>query len=208
MFEYIDHIVYAVHDLHKAIIYFENETGIKVQEGGRHINHGTHNALIKIGERSYLEFIAKDPMLSSPVAGTWMGLDHLQKDKITRWSLASRNIDADAQIINQYNNRLGLIKEGSRKKSDGTMLYWQMSNVLPDPEIDVIPFLLDWKDSEHPTTGIPLECKIIDFRIFSPNQQKTKTLFQNLAFKNEVGKRSALGLELVLETPKGIFELA
>lgn len=207
MFEKIDHIVYAVKDLDQAVSDFEQETGIKVASGGQHLDHGTHNALIRIGERSYLEFIAKDPNLDQPQEGAWMGLDVLQGNKITRWSLATSQISTDAQLINARHPDLGIVKEGSRMKKDGTLLKWKMSNVLPNPEVDVIPFLLNWEASVHPTKGLPLACGIIDFKIVANNKDELVPLFDKLGARCSMMSGAESKIELVLGTPKGHFAL-
>ncbi len=207
MLEEIDHIVYAVNDLSQAVSDFQNMTGLKVSAGGQHLVHGTHNALIRIGERTYLEFIAKDPSLTSPSEGTWMGLDLLEEEKITRWSLGTSRITEDAKLIKAFNPNLGIVTEGSRVKNDGTLLQWQMSNVLPAPEIDAIPFLLDWGDSVHPTEGLALECGIIDFKIITNSKEELVPLFDNLGVRCSVESGDKSKIELILGTPKGHYTL-
>ncbi len=58
---HLDHILYAVPDLQKGIDDFEKLTGVRPVYGGKHLNLGTHNALVSLGEEVYFELIAPDP---------------------------------------------------------------------------------------------------------------------------------------------------
>jgi hypothetical protein len=57
----IDHLVYGVPDLAEAIDVIAQQTGVRARFGGRYPGRGTHNALISLGHRQYLEIIALDP---------------------------------------------------------------------------------------------------------------------------------------------------
>ena len=57
----IDHLVIGVADLDAGIREFEELTGIRPAYGGEHPNLGTHNALISLGNRTYLELLAPRP---------------------------------------------------------------------------------------------------------------------------------------------------
>ncbi len=208
MFNYIDHIVYAVTDLAFATEEFSNRTGLKVIGGGQHLDQGTHNALIRLDERTYLEFIAKDSSLSSPLSGTWMGLDLIKENKITRWSLGSNRISEEAKMISDFNNELGILKEGSRAKSNGTELKWRMTNVIPTPEVDVVPFLLDWGTSVHPTEGLTKACAIIDFKIYTNQKAELTKIYDALHLNLKIEESDSPRIELVLGTPKGQVTLS
>jgi len=61
----IDHIILGVADLDQGIETFEQLTGVRPVYGGRH-PVGTHNALVSLGGRTYLEIIAVQPGASPP----------------------------------------------------------------------------------------------------------------------------------------------
>jgi len=207
MYEQIDHIVYAVNDLRAATAKFSNETGLKVFTGGLHPDQGTHNALIRIGDRTYLEFIAIDDKIEATHSHTWMGLDHLHDNKITRWCLRSDNVERDAALLGIYKPELRKIIMGSREKSDGTMLNWLMTTVLPAPEVEVAPFLIDWKKSVHPTVGLPLDCSIKSLRIEHTENQILTKLLSQLSCPSEVEASLVSSIRLSLDTPKGVYTI-
>ena len=57
----IDHLVIGVAELDAGVRQFEELTGIRPAFGGEHPDLGTHNALISLGDRTYLELLAPRP---------------------------------------------------------------------------------------------------------------------------------------------------
>ena len=61
MLRFVDHLVYSTPDLDEGIHLVEQLFGTDVTPGGRYENWGTRNALVSLGEASYLEIISPDP---------------------------------------------------------------------------------------------------------------------------------------------------
>lgn len=207
MLQKVDHIIYAVADLDQSVKKFKEATDLQVFPGGEHQDRGTHNAILRIGDKTYLEFLAKKKSSQPFHSQTWMGLDLLQEDKITRWSLASDNVEQESLFLKKFKEPLANIVIGSRAKKDGSMLNWLMTSSMPAPEVEPAPFLIDWKNSVHPTAELPLQCKIKSFSIEHSESDLLKKLLEKLACPLEVYTANESSLKLTLETPKGIFTL-
>lgn len=203
MFQNIDHIVYAVANLELSIEKFKKATGLEVYAGGEHPDWGTHNAIVRIGEQTYLEFLAKKKTGQPVHNQTWMGLDFLDGDKITRWALASKDVEQDVKYLQKYKQELATIVIGSRAIDEHKMLNWLMTTVLPSPEVEPAPFLIDWKKSEHPTSAIPQNCSIKSFIIEHAESEVLKKLLEKLQCPIEIYPSHTTQLKLVLDTPKG-----
>ncbi len=201
----LDHIVYCVPDLKIAMAAFSEKFGIPIPFGGQHLTQGTHNAIMNLGEGCYLEFLAIDKFNTSIQAPRWMGIDLLESQKITRWALKTKNIFADAVVLKQADFTHHEIKKGSRKTPDGNTLKWELIVPLGKPEVDVLPFMVDWKDSIHPTVNLPDICKLKAIRLTHPDGNKLTPILNELGLDLEIGVGEETRIEIEVETPNGAF---
>src|SRR5690242_7586557 len=94
----IDHLVYAVRSLPAAIDDVADRFGVRARAGGKHVGLGTHNALLALGPRTYLEIIAPDPGQPEPSLPRPFGLDRVMHGRLAGWALACDDIDTAALI--------------------------------------------------------------------------------------------------------------
>ena len=71
----LDHIVIAAASLDAGIAWVAAQLGAEPVPGGAHAAMGTHNALLRLGPRCYLEVIAVDPSAPAPSRPRWFALD-------------------------------------------------------------------------------------------------------------------------------------
>jgi len=71
----LDHIVIGCATLDDGIDWVEQQLGARPVPGGQHVAMGTHNALLRLGARAYLEVIAIDPDGVTPAGPRWFSLD-------------------------------------------------------------------------------------------------------------------------------------
>jgi len=57
----LDHIVVTAASLQEGIDYVRDALGVEMQAGGEHEHMGTHNCLLKLGDKLFLEVIAANP---------------------------------------------------------------------------------------------------------------------------------------------------
>ncbi len=145
----LDHLVYAVPNLTEACAAFAKTTGVTPTPGGQHLGRGTHNALVGLTNGAYLEFIAADPAQPAPEHGRWMGVDLVTAPTLTRWAIRNVDIEAFAKTLHTHRPDLSHLTEGSRRTTAGHTLAWRMTQPQPGPAVELIPFALDWSDSDN-----------------------------------------------------------
>ena len=72
----LDHIVFGSFTLEEGTEFVENILQAKLSDIGYHKDMGTHNRVIRISERVYLEVIAIDPKISNLNNRKWFNLDN------------------------------------------------------------------------------------------------------------------------------------
>jgi len=204
----LDHLVYAVPDLEVALDWFEDAFGIRPVFGGCHLNKGTKNALLNLGEQSYLEIIAVDQANKNFSAPRWMGVDGIIKPTLTRWAIKSTDLTSDSAVIRKYNSEMGAIAEGERKTSDGKLLAWEMVMPLAEPVVEPIPFMVDWQRSAaHPTDNMPQQFELLSLEFTHPQPAICSPVLKELGLNIEVVKSDKVSITARIKTPKGIVKL-
>lgn len=205
----VDHLVYCVPNLEKGIDELSEKLGVRAVIGGKHIYQGTKNALIKIGAKCYLEILAVDEENLTITGERWMGIDLISEAKLTRWSTNILNLNEDRKIVADYNSKLAQFKEGSRLTPDGQQLQWVMSTPLAEPEVEPVPFLLDWsKSAVHPTDALEDSCQLLDLIIGLPAQASSvKDCLLKLAAPIKLIESAEPKISAIISSPKGIVEI-
>lgn len=157
----------------------------------------------------YLELLAADNDNLKVPPPRWMGVDLLSKNQITRWAVHSDSLTKDSVILKSYHPEMGRIQAGSRNAADGSHLQWQLSMPLPHPEVELVPFVLDWSTTDkHPSELLPdMECKLVELYGTHPNPEKYVSIFKDLKYDFQIKKADVISLHLILNCPNGIVEI-
>jgi len=146
----LDHLVLATADLFRTVRRFADATGIDPVEGGRHARWGTRNFLVGLGGTAYLELLGPDPEAErAPV------FDFEGPERLITWAIHPADVDGVLVTAREAGVDLGQIGALSRETPDGELLSWRVSTP-PDYLYDgLVPFLIDWGSTPHPTTNLP-----------------------------------------------------
>src|SRR5688572_4444574 len=97
----VDHIIHATNDVDSSSDHFEELLGVRADPGGRHPAWGTRNALIALGDSTYLEIFGPDPE-KSPEQGRPFDLDRLHSPKLVTWTAVATDLD---QLVKRARRR-------------------------------------------------------------------------------------------------------
>ena len=219
----IDHLVYGAPELGSAVARLEELLGVAAAAGGRHEGRGTHNALLALGDDTYLEVIAPDPSQPAPSGPRPFGLDHLTERRLVTFAVhaANRPPDRDrdresaARRLERWRRRAlqrgydpGPVKTGGRRRPDGTELNWHLCQHPELPFDGTVPFLIDWGATRSPAMTTPGGCRLLELEVGHPRPEAVRAALRALEVAVPVRSNPAPRLQATLTTPRGRVVLA
>ena len=163
----LDHVILGVPDLEQAVAGFEARTGVRPAIGGSHPGRGTRNALVSLGDGSYLEIIAPDPSQRSDLPMV-VQLRQLVRPALVGWAIGTQ----DPARLKRQLERSGISTDepepGGRVTPDGTSLRWETFGAV-GMNRDSDPFFIRWVDqARHPSRTAPSGCRLLAFTARGP----------------------------------------
>ena len=208
----LDHLVVAATTLADGIDYIAETCGVAPVAGGKHLAMGTHNALLSLGERTYLEIIAVDPEGGKPSRPRWFDLDNIalqaelvERPRLVHWVARTTGIDAAAARCPLPLGTIHAMARGDYR--------WRIT--IPDdgsrPMRGVLPTLIQWDVPQHPAERLPRSG--ISLLQLAASHFEPKPIRAALA---ALGLQDALALTFdrevrlaaMLRTPRGIVTLS
>ncbi|MGY6275390.1 VOC family protein [Methylomonas sp. MgM2] len=179
---YLDHIVITAASLQAGVEFVEQTLGVRLQTGGKHPRMGTHNCLLKLGEKLYLEVIAVDPDALKPRHPRWFQLDRIdysQSIRLATWVARTNDVKMATTVSPMP---LGKIESMSRGP-----LNWLIT--IPEdgslPLKGIVPTLIQWPDSVHPATLLPESgCALVKLEGFYPEPNQVLTILKFIGFED------------------------
>lgn len=150
----LDHLVVAAATLEQGEDYFEARLGVRPLRGGKHVAMGTHNSLLKLGEKTYLEVIAVDPEGVAPGRARWFGLDAAA----LRTEAQPRLIHCVARTDDIFAARRACTVDcGEVHAMTRGAFEWRITIPADGhlPGGGLLPTLIQWADERHPADAMP-----------------------------------------------------
>lgn len=206
-----DHLVIAAADLPSGVAWLEERLNVSLDQGGSHQAMGTHNALLRLGETSYLEVIAINPEAPAIGRKRWFDLDTplmqqklRERPRLIHWVARTTQIEI---LSNRCPEPIGVVTPMSRGQ-----LEWKIT-IPEDGELacgGLIPSLIQWPEGEHPISSLPDRgCRLQKFSACCPHPERIEQALFVLGLSGElelkVDRESRLIAEI--ETPTGLVLL-
>ena len=203
----IDHLVYACADLQRGIAEIEQMLGVRAAFGGRHPMWGTHNALIALGPRTYLELIAPDVERAPAAEARPFGLDRVARSHLIAWAANSAALDAQRGEAARRGVHLGEVQSGRRRRPDNVMLGWRLTDLRCVMGDGLVPFLIDWGTSPHPASAAPQGATLVGLRAEHPEPERIRKMMSVLELDLQVDRGQRQALIATIRCPKGNVDL-
>jgi Glyoxalase-like domain len=202
----IDHLVYATPDLEATIAELQRR-GLAHSPGGPHVGLGTRNALADLGGGGYLEVIGPDPEQPEPARPRPFGIDGLREPRLVAWAVRVTDLDAAVAAARSRGHDPGAGRDMARVRGDGVRLAWRLT---PPPSAvpEVVPFLIAWGDTEHPSRTAARGARLESFTAAHPDPAGVGQRLAALGVTDlTVGPAPTPALRAVIATPSGRVEL-
>ena len=203
----LDHLVYAVPDLDAAVASLAERLSVRAAPGGKHLGLGTHNALLALGNRAYLEVIAPDLAQPPPDRPRPFGLDTLSHPRLVTWAVKAADIESRVKKARAAGYDPGNLIALSRDLPDGGRLEWRLTYAEKPVGDGLVPFLIDWGSAPHPSKSAPEGCTLLALRGEHPRPGMIRALLQALEVDLALTEGPTPALIATLQTPRGEIEL-
>ena len=203
----LDHLVYATPDLAIGIDAIEKLLGLRASPGGQHPGLGTRNALVALGPSSYLEIIGPDPDQPRPAGRLRFGIDDLKAPRIVTWVAKGTDLEKVARTAAERGVGLGPVIPGSRRRPDGVVLAWRYTDPNTVIADRIVPFLIDWGTSPHPSASATRGATLVGVRAEHPEPERVRQMLDVLGLDLRVQKGTAPAIIATIDSPRGRVEL-
>jgi hypothetical protein len=192
----LDHLVVGIRSLPEGIAQFEQLTGVTAGVGGKHPGRGTENALISLGDGTYLEILAPQPGATlSPQDQTLLGLDRLT---IIDWAVSVPEVDGAMAALRSAGFAASPAQPGARLTPAGERLDWT-TFALRETDIGSAPFFIRWSpNAPHPSTTAPAGCSLDRLVVQDPASQKLAIALKALDVSRVTIAQGRLHIEAAL----------
>ncbi len=204
----IDHLVFACADLAQGNDWAEAALGVPAQPGGKHVLMGTHNRLLRLGPRVYLELITIDPEGAAQRA-RWFGLDtDAVRAKMARgpfvltWVVACGDVQAAAAQLPEAGEVIAAARGA---------FSWRIT-VPADGRLNfdgVLPTLIEWEGTAHPCDGLEDRgCTLLELRLAHPQAEALRPRLDALQVAGPLVLRAGEpAIVARVQSPNGVVEL-
>jgi hypothetical protein len=199
----IDHLVYATPDLAATVEQLGRRLGLTPKPGGQHAGIGTRNFLAALGDGAYLEVIGPDPEQPEPEWPRPFGIDQLTEARLVTWAARVTDLAEVVEQARAAGHDPGPVVPLSRTRPDGVLLEWQLTFPTSDADGGLVPFLIDWGDSPHPSETAAPGLRLRSFAGVHPDPALVQAKLAALGQRLPVAEGAAPALRAVVEAPAG-----
>jgi len=211
--QHLDHIIWAAPDLEYATRHFETLTGVRPQYGGRHASGLTHNALVGLGGRCYLEILSPTgPDASHDDDWSRFARATPEPRLLTYCMRSPHPLHELGSLAAALGCSGGAVAANGRTTPEGVALRWQWLAPQQASFGRAFPFFIDWQNSPHPAESFAAAqpdaaIRLASFAVGHPAAASLEALLTRLGSPIDTYAAIDLEFRLHLDTPRGTVTL-
>ena len=198
---HIDHLVWYGADLAAGRHYFAAHLDAEPLYGGAHPGEGTANAVLSLGTTTYLEILGRD--VNQDAACLDPEVASLHGQGLYHWAVSGVDIAALAARASAAGLAGGRLVPGGRVKPDGTRLDWLCWGLSGHGFGALVPFFIDWRQSEHPARSAPRGGDLAGLEVHTPDPQGLSRIFSALGLSVPVIESAVSRVQAKLRSAHG-----
>lgn len=199
----LDHLVFAAPHLGDAVQWFAAEIGVSPVPGGSHPGRGTANQLVGLGGSAYLEIIGPDPDQPDPDQPRPFGIDDLPAGRIVTWAIRPHDLDTTVAEARAAGYDPGEVLAMSRRTAEGDLLHWRLTAPRVDHGRGLVPFLIDWGSTPHPTSRALPQAPLLSWQASHPQPDSVRPALVALRADLHIDLGDRVALAATVQTPGG-----
>ena len=204
----VDHLVVTHSELEAGIDDVEDRTGVRPAMGGRHLDWGSHNALLSLGDSTYLEVISPDPKSRLPQDSRPAVFTRPGPGLVNGWVAKCDDIERAVAISDELGHPLGPALHGRRERTDGTLLSWTLTDPMTRRFDGLLPILIDWGRSPHPASTAPTGCTLVGLALRHPEAATLSMVLGRLGLPMVVEPGEVPMITATIDTPAGTISIS
>jgi hypothetical protein len=200
----IDHLVWYSPELAAGERHFASMDSPPAY-GGEHPGDGTCNSLLSLGEATYIEILARDP--KQPASSLDKELAGLKGQGLYHWAVGGVDLAAIANGAKDAGYEVSNVVSGGRRRPDGRLLNWKLVGLHDHPFGALVPFFIDWTNSDHPALDAPRGGRLSGIELSSPDAARLNALFKVHGLDLPVVQGAKAGIVVTLASKRGPLRL-
>lgn len=196
-----DHIVVSAATLDEGVAYVEAALGVSMSGGGEHKGLGSHNKLLSLGSKTYLEVIAPNPDDQSRKTARMFDLDNFYGvPRLSNWVIRTKSIST---ALATAPDGIGEIRALSRGDFSWLMTLPKAGKL---PFSGAFPAFIEWQTLQPAPLLPDVGCRLQRFEITHPDADSLSTALAPFLNDARLVVKTGSEIRLYAEvlTPKGI----
>ncbi len=195
--------MYATPNVEETVEELFQSLGVRALVGGQHIGWGTHNYLASLSNGVYLEIVGPDPRQPEPDEPRPFLVDHVISPRLVTWAVSVPDMGAALAASKAAGYNPGPARAMSRATPEGGTLAWELTSPLFGDEDGLVPFILAWGSTVHPSTTSAQGLSLVSLAATHPQPEQVNRMLQALGTSLAVEHGPKPRLEARLRGPAG-----